>query len=102
VDVAIRANVPYPESLFLDTVKIFETENTTVGNLSESPSTAIDAETEHPPYKYVSHGIDTDVMDTEVSNNDTGTGWAEIESIQDMRTEETVCRALYDTCFANA
>jgi hypothetical protein len=100
VDVAVRASVPYPESLFLDTVMNFETENTT--NLSEPFGTAIDVETEHHPYSYESRGIDTDVMDTEISNNDTGTGWAEIESIQDMRMGETVCRAFHDTCFANA
>jgi hypothetical protein len=41
VNVAIRASVQYPEPLFLHTVMNFETENTTIGNLSESFRTAI-------------------------------------------------------------
>jgi hypothetical protein len=95
VDVAVRASVPYPASLFLATAMDVETENTAVNYLSEGFATAMDVEIENSAVSYVSGGFDTDMMETEASTNDTGTGGRGIESIQDLQMDEAVSRAFH-------
>jgi hypothetical protein len=72
-----------------------ETENTAVNYLSEAFATAMDVEIENSAVSYMSGGFDTDIMKTEASNNDTGTGGRGIKSIQDLRMDEAVSRAFH-------
>lgn len=97
VDLAVRASVPYPASLFLDTAMDIETESNAVNHLSEGFGTAIDVEIENPAVSYMSGGFDTDVIETEASNNNAGTGRCSIESIQGFQMDETVSRTFHTT-----
>jgi hypothetical protein len=90
VDVAVRPTVPYPASLFLDTATNVETENTPADHMSGGFGTEMDVEIEDSAVNYMLSESDTAVMDTEVSNNDGGTAWCGIESVQDYRMNETV------------